>query len=62
MNIPLKVKIIENYGSQWKFASVLKIDDSIVSKVVRERKPLADAKKRLWAQKLKCGVEDIFPC
>ena len=60
MKHKLKVKIIEKYGAQWRFAPVVQEHESVVSKVVRERKELPDEKKRIWAKALDCKVEEIF--
>jgi plasmid maintenance system antidote protein VapI len=35
MNLILKAKIVENYGTQADFAQVIGIDETIVSRVVR---------------------------
>ena len=60
MNLKLKLKIIEKFGGQWRFASIVNEHESTVSKVVRNQKILADEKKLLWAKALGCGVEEVF--
>ena len=60
LNLHLKLKIIEHYGGQWRFAAVIGEHESIVSKVMRCQRLLSDEKKRIWAKALRCNVEDIF--
>lgn len=61
MNLILKAKIIENYGTQADFAQVVGIDETIVSRVVRGRRALDEGNKSMWAEALGCRLEDIFP-
>lgn len=60
MNWELKRKIGERFGSQFKFAHMLSIHESFVSKIVRERRKLSDSEKTRWAETLGVGVEEIF--
>ena len=61
MNLILKAKIVENYGTQADFAQVIGIDETIVSRVVRGRHALDEGNKSTWARALGCRLEDIFP-
>lgn len=60
MNLNLKVKIIERFHTQADFAQSIGADDSLVSRVVRDRRQLSDEKKTLWAKALGCKPEEIF--
>lgn len=60
MNKRLKLKIIEKYDSQWKFAQVVNEHESVVSKVVRAGLKLSPGKKAKWAKKLNCKVNEVF--
>ena len=53
----LKAKIIEHFGSQWRFAQSLGIHESVVSKVISRRRPLNDSTKQKWAKALNCDPE-----
>ncbi len=58
-NNKAKAKIIEKYGTQWKFARVIGVDESYVSKVITGAKVLPDKRKEEWAKALGTTV-DIF--
>lgn len=60
LNLKLKLKIIEKYGGQWKFAAAVGEHESSVSKVMRYQRPLPESKKKIWARALKCRIEEIF--
>lgn len=60
MNLKLKLKIIEKYLSQWKFAAAVNEHETIVSKVVRKQRELPEKKKKIWANTLGCEMKDIF--
>lgn len=60
MNRKLKAKIIEKYGSQFKFAQVINEHESNVSRVVRNRRKLAPEAEKRWAKKLGCKPQDVF--
>jgi hypothetical protein len=45
MNLKLKARIIERFGSQIQFAHTIHEDESLVSKVVRGWRPLSTEKK-----------------
>jgi len=59
MNLKLKAKIIENYGSQYKFAHALGVREIEVSAFVRGHKSLSPEKRREWARLLKCKAKDL---
>ena len=56
----IKVKIIEKFGNQWRFADEIGEHESKVSMVIHGRRKLNLDQKRIWAAALKCQVEDIF--
>ena len=60
MNRILKSKIVEFFGTQTDFAIALRIDESLVSRVVRERRKLNKSDQVKWANMLKCKPSDIF--
>ncbi len=60
MNFKLKLKIIEKFGGQWRFAQAVNEHECIVSKIVRNRKELSHEKKLTWAKVLGCRVGEIF--
>ncbi len=59
-NLMLKGKIIEVFGSQWKFAHHLGIHESEISKVINQRKKLSTEKKKEWAKALNSEPGEIF--
>ena len=60
MNLKLKAKIIEKFGTQADFASVLKGDESFVSRVIHGRRYLSAEKQKAWANILDCEQNQIF--
>ena len=54
MNKKLKGKIIEEFGSQADFAQAMKVDESIVSRVVHGRRTLSDEDLKKWSRVLGC--------
>ena len=60
MNLKLKAKIIEKYGTQADFAPVINTDESLISKIIRDRRKLDIAMQFVWAKALGCKPEDIF--
>ena len=60
MNVKLKLKIIEKYGSQADFAQALKINETAISRIIRGRKKLPDDQRKIWAKALHCDPDDIF--
>ena len=60
MNRILKGKIVEKYGTQADFAQEIKQHETVVSRVVRDRKTLPHAVKVKWAKALGCSVEEVF--
>lgn len=57
MNKKLKAKIIEEYGSQADFAQVMKLDESVISRVINGRRSLNDEDLKEWSRVLGCGPE-----
>ena len=60
MNLRLKAKIIEKYGTQADFAQEIDTDETIISRVVRGRRKLDSNKKYVWAKALRCQLKEIF--
>ena len=56
MNLRLKGKIVEKFGSQSDFAARLGLHDSVVSQIVRRRRTLPVTKQQDWARLLECRV------
>ncbi len=59
-NKKLKSKIIEQYGSQSDFAQVLKIHESVISRVIQGRKRLSKAEQLRWAEALGCKIKEFY--
>jgi plasmid maintenance system antidote protein VapI len=60
MNWELKQRIIEEYGSQVDFAQTIKVNETLVSKIVRGRRTLDPERQLIWAKALGCKPNDIF--
>jgi len=60
MNRRLRLKIIEIFGTQADFASEVKADEAIVSRVIRGRRAISKEMRAAWANALKCAPSDIF--
>ena len=60
MNLKLKLRIIEKFGTQADFAQKENIPAPVVSEVIRGRRKLKGEDQTLWAKKLGCKPEDIF--
>jgi hypothetical protein len=60
INLKLKLKIIEKFGSQIHFARVSGVDESKVSKVMRGWRTLTPLEQKKWANVLGCRVKEIF--
>lgn len=55
----LKARIIEIYGSQWKFAHAIGVQEAIVSRVLKGKIPLSDSSIGTWAAALRVNEEEI---
>lgn len=60
MNLKLKIKIIENFGTQADFAQEIKEDETLVSRVVRGRRTLPEEKQAQWAKALNTDRNELF--
>jgi len=60
-NKTLKHKIIIKFDSQISFASHVKEQDSLVSKVVQGWRELPVDRQETWAKALDCERSEIFP-
>ena len=61
MNKILKAKIIENFGTQADFAQEIKVDESIVSRIVRGRRVLSPEDQSKWVKVLNCDPSILGP-
>ena len=60
MNKILKAKIVEKFGTQADFAEAVKVDESIVSRVVRGRRSLNYRDQKTWAKVLGSRMKELF--
>ena len=60
-NYELLKAIRERYGTQRKFAKVIKMSCAVVSLVINGRYNLHDTEKNCWAKALDCAVDELFP-
>ena len=60
MNLKLKARIIERFGTQADFGEAIGLDDSIISKIIRGRRTLDPEWQLIWAKALGCDPKDIF--
>jgi hypothetical protein len=60
VKLKVKLKIIEKFGGQWKFAAAIGEHESVVSKVMCGRRPLSEDKQRIWSKALGCKSEELF--
>jgi plasmid maintenance system antidote protein VapI len=60
MNLRLKARIIELFGTQSDFALTIGADESVVSKIVRGRRTLTAEDQKRWAEVLQTSPEKIF--
>jgi len=61
MNLKLKAKIVEKYGTQADFADVIDMDDSLISKIIRGRRKLNTEMQFVWAKALGCVFRRKLP-
>jgi plasmid maintenance system antidote protein VapI len=59
MNKKLKAKIIEKFGTQADFSLNLGVDESTVSRVIRERRVLTSVEIEKWAEALGMSREEL---
>ena len=60
LNIPLKIRIIEQYHSQINFSKVVNMHYTKVSMIVNGHRELSDDQKKTWAKALDCSVDELF--
>jgi transcriptional regulator with XRE-family HTH domain len=60
MNLTLKFKIIQIYGTQADFAHRIGTNDSLVSRIVRGRRKLDPRNQEKWADALGCKPQELF--
>jgi len=56
----LRIKIIEKFGTSSDFAQAIKVDESIISKVIWGRRDLSPKTREEWAKVLGCSTELLF--
>jgi len=60
MNLKLKFKIIEKYGTQTIFAKACKRNDSWISRIITERQKPTEEELKLIVSKLDVPSNEIF--
>ena len=60
MNRKLKARIIELFGTQADFAVKIKVDETVVSRIIRGRRNLTPEDQKRWAETLQSSPEIIF--
>ena len=61
MNFPLKMKILEKYGTQADFAVLVGLSESGLSRIIRGRKKPEQELKETISKKLGVVASEIFP-
>ena len=59
-NLKLKSRIVERFRTQADFSDAIKIDETLISRIVNGRRKLPDADKKKWAKVLDCAPEELF--
>lgn len=54
MNRKLKSKIVEEFGCQANFAQAMRLDESVISRVVNGRRSLSTEDAKRWSRVLNC--------
>jgi plasmid maintenance system antidote protein VapI len=60
MNLRLKARIVEVYGTQCDFAQAIDTDETVISRIIRGRRKLDLENQFIWAKALDCKPKDIF--
>ena len=60
MDLKLKAKIVERFGTQADFSQAVAEDESFISRVIRGRRTLSQDRCRIWAEALGCCEEELF--
>jgi DNA-binding XRE family transcriptional regulator len=61
VNIQLKVKILEKFHTQADFAKAVGVSETVLSRIIRNRKEADSLTQEKLAQKLGCKSFDLFP-
>lgn len=61
MNLKLKFRILEKYGSQARFSQVVKERETYISRAIHGRYQPDCETCQEWARALDCQPNDIFP-
>lgn len=59
-NLKLKARIVEVFGSQSEFADKLRLQESVVSRVIRGYKHLTVEEQNRWAKSLATTAPKLF--
>ena len=60
VNLKLKARIVEKFGSQWQFARHLNSHEAVISRVIRGHWNLSEAERDKWAKALESEPEILF--
>ena len=60
LNLKLKFKIIEKFGTQYKFAKAVSRDETYISKIIRGARSLSEDEALEWAKVLGCNIKDVL--
>ena len=60
MNLKLRAKILEKFGSQAEFSMAVKEDESTISRIIRNRRKPSEEQKIRWANIIGCKHNEIF--
>lgn len=60
MNVKLKFKIYEEYGSQCNAARDFSMREDRLSQIIHQRRTPTDQEKRQIAEKLRTDIEELF--
>ena len=55
-----KAKAVERHGGQWRFAHVLGVHETVVSRVFNGHQPLNKEEASRWANAIGCGLNEFF--
>jgi transcriptional regulator with XRE-family HTH domain len=59
-NYPLKLRILERFGSQTNFSKRVSQSESTISRVLRGHRNLSAEERERWSQTLGCPSDHLF--
>jgi hypothetical protein len=59
-NSPLRLKIIEQFGTQERFAVESGINEAVISKIIRGLREPTEAQKEIFSELLDTPVNELF--